>query len=178
MLVNGQEGVLSIGGTGAAAVDLVVQQTTDELDRVGALEKGEVPLIPTKDLSVPSNNGKPLAKRSRKHREDVSTRQAKWDDGWEWSHVQGAEGWWQMLMQGVWVDGSQVLQNQAVVIDVGGDFIAIFSLSLTGQSADLPADQQSFHSCSTTCGQSFLCLYFRLPPSAPSPLQLLRLSLP
>ena len=122
MLINGYEGVLSIGGTAAAAVDMVVQQTKDELDRVGALERGDVPVIPTEDLSVPSNKVRPVAKRSRSHFEELTSRQAKWDDGWEWSHVQGAEGWWQMLMQGVWVDGSRVLQNQAVVMDVGAPF--------------------------------------------------------
>jgi len=119
MLINGYEGVLSIGGTGAAAVDLVVQQTKDELERVGALERGEVPLIPTKDLSVTPNNGISLTRRSRARMEDLNSRQARWEDDWAWSHVQGAEGWWQMLMQGVWVDGSRVLQNQAVVVDVG-----------------------------------------------------------
>lgn len=129
MLINGHDGVLSIGGTGAAAVDLVIQQTKDELDRVGALERGEVPLIPTKDLSVTPNNGKFLARRSRAHMEDLNSRQAKWDDDWAWSHVQGAEGWWQMLMQGVWVDGSRVLQNQAVVADVGYNSTVMFSLS-------------------------------------------------
>ena len=118
MLINGYQGVLSIGGTGAAAVTMVVQQTKDELDRVGALERGELPVIPSKDLSVSLNNGKPIAKRRKSHEDDLNSRQDRWDEGWAWSHVQGAEGWWQMLMQGVWVDGSRVLQNQAVVIDV------------------------------------------------------------
>lgn len=118
MLINGYEGVLSIGGTGAAAVDMVVQQTKDELDRIGALERGEIPIIPTEDLSVSSNKGRPIVERSRALINDLMSRQAQWDDSWEWSHVQGAEGWWQMLMQGVWVDGSRVLQNQAAVIDV------------------------------------------------------------
>lgn len=123
MLVNGYEGILSIGGTGAAAVDLVVQQTKDELDRAGALERGEVPVIPTTDLSVPLQKSKPLPKGSKTHTGELDTRnidkrQTRWEDEWAWSHIQGAEGWWQMLMQGVWVDGSRVLQNQAVVIDV------------------------------------------------------------
>lgn len=151
MLINGHDGVLSIGGTGAAAVDLVVQQTKDELDRVGALERGEVPLIPTKDLSVTPNNGKFLARRSRAHMEDLNSRQAKWDDDWAWSHVQGAEGWWQMLMQGVWVDGSRVLQNHAVVADVGYNSTVMFSLNFNTEGTNQSPDQQSIHSCSATC---------------------------
>ncbi len=37
---------------------------------------------------------------------------------WTWSKVQGAEGWWQTLMPGVWIDGRRVLKNQPVVLDV------------------------------------------------------------
>jgi hypothetical protein len=37
---------------------------------------------------------------------------------WKWSMVQGAEGWWQILMRGIWVDGIKVLDNQPVVLDV------------------------------------------------------------
>ena len=48
----------------------------------------------------------------------IEAREASWKDDWEWTKVQGAEGWWQILMQGVWVGGSRVLQNQAAVIDV------------------------------------------------------------
>lgn len=118
MLINGREGVLSIGGTGAPAVDMVVQQTKDELDRVGALERGEIPLAPVKEAAVAVREGVPLTRRGRAHTQAIGIREANWRDGWEWSTVQGAEGWWQILMQGVWVDGSKVLQNQAVVIDV------------------------------------------------------------
>ena len=118
MLLNGREGILSIGGTGANAIDLVVKQTKDELDRVGALERGEVPFMPTEDDPVAVREGKPLTKRDRARNSAIETREASWKDGWEWSTVQGAEGWWQILMPGVWVDGSRVLQNQAVVLDV------------------------------------------------------------
>ena len=118
MLINGWQGVLSIGGTGAPAVDLVVKQTKEELDRVGALERGEtlLPIIGENAVAIPE--GAPLTKRGRSHTEIIETREASWKDGWEWSTVQGAEGWWQILMQGVWVDGTKVLQNQAVVVDV------------------------------------------------------------
>lgn len=123
MLVNGYEGVLSIGGSGAAAVDLAVQQTKDELDRVGAMERGEVPVIPTTDLAVKPSKNKALVQGGKTHTGELDSRQLSWADEWAWSHVQGAEGWWQMLMQGVWVDGSRVLQNQAVVVDVRCGYI-------------------------------------------------------
>lgn len=109
MLINGQEGVLSIGGTGAPAVELVEQQTKDELDHIGAAERGET----ASNVDVET-----IVKRGTTKREPVFDTKASWEEGWKWSQVQGAEGWWQILMQGVWVDGSKVLQNQAAVIDV------------------------------------------------------------
>lgn len=109
MLINGQEGVLSVGGTGARAVEMVEQQTKDELDHVSAVERGEL----TTDFE-----GDNIIKRSMTMQEPVFDTKANWEEGWKWSQVQGAEGWWQILMQGVWVDGSKVLQNQAAVIDV------------------------------------------------------------
>lgn len=119
MLINGYEGVLSVGGSGASAVDVVVQRTKDDLDRIGALEEGKLPLIPTAELSVHTRKEKPISKRGSPHQNGVSVREADWPNGFKWSHVQGAEGWWQMLMQGVRVDGSRVLHDQAVVVDVG-----------------------------------------------------------
>ena len=49
MLINGHEGVLSLGGTAAPAVDLVVKQTKEQLDRMGALERGEIASITTQN---------------------------------------------------------------------------------------------------------------------------------
>lgn len=108
MLINGQDGVLSVGGTAASAIDLVVSQTERELDQLGATAKGD---------AVPAENTIGLAKRGRTSK-GIVTRQEDWETGWTWSGVQGAEGWWQLLMRGVWVDGSKILHNQPVVIDV------------------------------------------------------------
>ncbi len=110
MLINGQEGVFSIGGTGAEAVESVMQQTKEQMDKFGELEKSnggdqeitEEPKLVEKSASDPGLVAKDDA----------------WREGWKWSKVQGAEGWWQILMQGVWVDGTKVLKNQPVVIDV------------------------------------------------------------
>lgn len=107
MLINGNEGVLSIGGTAARAVQLVEQQTKDELDRASIAETGR-----KKDQE--------LLKRGAKGETSIHTRRSEWREGWSWSKVQGAEGWWQVLMQGVLVDGVRVLENQPVVIDVSG----------------------------------------------------------
>lgn len=108
MLINGEEGVLSVGGTAANAIQMVVSQTKNDLDRLGAIERGAI---------LSAETDKPLAKRNRIY-QHKAPRQAEWEEGWIWSKVQGAEGWWQILMQSVWVDGSKVLQNQAVVMDV------------------------------------------------------------
>ena len=115
MLINGQDGIFSVGGTAAEAVKLVEQQTKEELDRVGELETA-------KTLSIMSAESPPAIVRRTEHRGEkgVKTRGRGWDEAWIWSRVQGANGWWQILMQGVWVDGSKVLKNQPVILDVSG----------------------------------------------------------
>ncbi len=113
MLINGQDGVLSVGGTAANAIKLVDIQTKIELDALAEDPREEV--LPAKKLPN-------LEKRGRTGK-GIITRQPDWEDDWAWSEVQGAEGWWQVLMHGVWVDGSKVLHNQAVVIDVRLQFL-------------------------------------------------------
>ena len=108
MLINGQDGVLSVGGTAASAIEMVVSETENALNQLGGTGKGEV--APVEKLA-------PLVKRGR-HGKEFVTKREDWETGWVWTGVQGAEGWWQLLMRGVWVDGSKVLHNQAVVIDV------------------------------------------------------------
>lgn len=115
MLINGQEGVLSVGGTGAEAVDMVEAQTRRQLDEIGALERTTSPV--TGQTASPDVH--PILKREiEADTTIVQDPTPDWRSGWKWSKVQGAEGWWQVLMQGVWVDGSRVLKNQPVVIDV------------------------------------------------------------
>jgi len=112
MLINGQEGVLSVGGTGAEAVDIVEAQTRKQLDEIGALERTAITSQPVRtDIET-------LVKRETDSELVAQDPSPDWRTGWKWSKVQGAEGWWQILMQGVWVDGSKVLKNQPVVIDV------------------------------------------------------------
>ncbi|KAI9879838.1 MAG: hypothetical protein M1830_006861 [Pleopsidium flavum] len=142
MLINGREGVLSIGGTGAEAVDLVQKQTREELDRIGELERAATNV---------QAGGKAILKRDLGPDTVNQEQSIDWRDGWRWSKVQGAEGWWQILMQGVWVDGSKVLKNQPVVIDLNTPFILApplaaraFYASISG-SRPLPPPHHNFH---------------------------------
>ena len=127
MLVSGYEGVLSIGGTAVQAAEMVERQTSEELDRAGAQEKIDAF---TRENGKTLESGLNSLEESRLTEEkilllkkgtevtDVKATLTNWEEGWTWSKVQGAEGWWQTLMQGVWVGGSRVLRNQAVVVDV------------------------------------------------------------
>ena len=74
MLINGEAGVLSIGGTAARAIEMVVSQTETELDRLGGKEDVEKPKA-RKEKELP-----PLVKRGRTGKGIVS-RQADWEEG-------------------------------------------------------------------------------------------------
>lgn len=153
MLINGQDGVLTVGGTAAGAIEMVESQTKSELDALGPGQKQTI----TETTS--------LVKRGRSGK-NIIPREAGWDEGWAWNDVQGAEGWWQTLMRGVWVDGSKVLKNQAVVIDVR--ILLPFFAKTETQTADLAIDQQPTHSRPTARCQSILRLNFWLKAAASS----------
>ncbi|KAL9000451.1 MAG: hypothetical protein Q9169_000968 [Polycauliona sp. 2 TL-2023] len=132
MLVSGNEGVLSVGGTGTQAAEMVSKKTAEQLDRAGAQEKINAFTAENgKTLEGGTNSlGKlnPPEEKVILHKREgeghgIMAKGADWKEGWTWSKVQGAEGWWQTLMQGVWVGGSRVLQNQAVVVDINTPFI-------------------------------------------------------
>ena len=110
ILIDSEAGILSIGGTAARAIETVVSQTETKLDRLGGKGDVEKPKA-RKEKELP-----PSAKRGRTGKGIVS-RQADWEEGWAWNGVQGADGWWWLLMRGIWVDGSRMLRNQAVVVD-------------------------------------------------------------
>jgi len=46
-----------------------------------------------------------------------------WKDGWKWSPVEGAAGWWQILLRGIWTDQVKVMKNQPCIIDVSFVFL-------------------------------------------------------
>ncbi|MCJ1395559.1 hypothetical protein MMC18_008445 [Xylographa bjoerkii] len=140
MFINGQEGVLSIGGTLAKAVEMVVQRTKDELERLTSPDNTPE----TADNTLSKRSPHPLAA-------PMQGREPAWQEGWRWSKVQGAEGWWQILLQGVWVDGSKVLKNQPAVVDINTPFILApplaakaFYASVSG-SLQLPVPHDSFY---------------------------------
>lgn len=92
-----------------------------------------------------------LGKRQRAGNRAESTGQApSWRDMWKWSPVEGADGWWQTLMRGVWVDGVKVLKNQPCVVDINTPFILAppqavkqFYAGISG-SKRLPAPYNNF----------------------------------
>lgn len=127
LLVNGREGIFSMGGSSAASVREIEQETADDLNRLGEHQNPERGHI-TKDL--------PTRKPA---------------DEWKWIKVQGAEGWWQIPMHGVWVDGVKVLDSQLVVLDVSVWKCFRFScLQLKGQHT-------LHHRTSFGCQDALLC---------------------
>ncbi|KAI9824456.1 MAG: hypothetical protein M1832_001991 [Thelocarpon impressellum] len=143
MLINGKEGVFSVGGTGAEAVELVQQQTEEELKRWGELEKANA-------LDGRSGASDGINKRTDEGRSGKD-RPPEWEHGWRWNKVQGARGWWQILMQGVWVDGTKVLKNQPIIIDFNTPFVLApplaakaFYSSISG-ARPMPAPHDQFY---------------------------------
>jgi hypothetical protein len=103
-LINGKDGILSIGGTMAANVDEAKAKTDMALANLGKSKRDVIENLLNK-INAPK----------------VEDSEKDWRDEWRWSNVQGAEGWWQVLLEGVWIDGSKVLKNQPTVIDVRSD---------------------------------------------------------
>ena len=125
MLINGYEGVLSIGGSGHSAVEAADADTKAALDQLGAAA------ILNEDESAPV--------RKRQAGSVPTDQPLNLDEAFRWTNVQGAEGWWQVLMKGVWVDSRKVLKNQPVVIDVNTPLViappssaAVFYSSIPG----------------------------------------------
>ncbi|PVH87466.1 acid protease [Cadophora sp. DSE1049] len=124
LLINGKEGIFSIGGTSAASVRQA-EKETDEM-----LNPGE----------------------HDETKRDTSKAKAESDTkDWKWMKVHGAEGWWQILMRGIWVDGIKVLDNQPIVLDVNTPFIVApplaarsFYSSISG-SRQLSPPYDQFH---------------------------------
>lgn len=164
-LINGEEGILSIGGTVADSIARVeeriegflgkphdfpiaervpdsVQDAEDyvngaseaqlkanadtrpkqmqkrdveavygpHLHQKRGLEDGNAILVPTWDDLSPINR----AGRAK----PKGPSQPTWRDGWKWSPVEGAAGWWQILMRGIWADQVKIMKNQPCIIDV------------------------------------------------------------
>jgi hypothetical protein len=136
-LLNGHEGLLSLGGTAAEKVDEIEDETNAALEKLAELERTQAKNrvaeekteeeAPKLKRSLGSNLGSNaaaangiVARRKVEHGKHkmVKSRTGNWEDTFKWSKVQGAQGWWQTLMSGVYVDNSKVLKNQPVIMDV------------------------------------------------------------
>jgi hypothetical protein len=98
VLINGKDGIFSIGGTSAPLLRLAAINTDDELTRTPEMKRDGIVVSRTAS--------------------EIETEAAVSSTEWKWSKVQGAEGWWQILMQGIWVDGIKALENQPIILDV------------------------------------------------------------
>jgi hypothetical protein len=106
LLVSGKDGILTIGGMAAATLDQVGEQSNDASTR---LTHGEIKRSSDTEL-----------------KNDLLV-----EEDWKWSKVSGANGWWQISMDGVWVDRIKILHNQPVILDVRSQ-ILISAYALTG----------------------------------------------
>ncbi|TVY84459.1 hypothetical protein LSUE1_G001276 [Lachnellula suecica] len=129
VLLNREQGLFSMGGTSIAAVKQVERDVEDALSFLDDHENAK------RDSEI--NTQAPIVL-------DAS-------NDWNWVQVQGSDGWWQILMRGVWIDGVKALQNQPAILDVNTPFILAppmaarsFYSSISG-SRPLPPPYDQFH---------------------------------
>ena len=114
-LLNRQHGVLTLGGSIARIVEEAKIRTHVELNNIDN---------PLADATfIDREVAEQLLKALPTHREGIPWMELPWTDGFRWSSVEGAEGWWTTLMSGVWINGAKVLKNQPVLFDVHVPFI-------------------------------------------------------
>ncbi|TGO76428.1 hypothetical protein BELL_0156g00150 [Botrytis elliptica] len=163
MLINGHEGVFSVGGSSVEAVrevEELIEKELKKLEAGGVSEfqsqndelKRDVDASQSGNDEFKGNSEIGLMKRDEfsSDNNDVTW---KTDDEsvWEWSEVRGADGWWEILMKGIWIDGNKVIQNQPIVLDVNTPYIIgpphqvrnLYS-SISG-SRQLPPPHDQFH---------------------------------
>ncbi|KAN0096401.1 acid protease [Hyaloscypha variabilis] len=133
VLINGKDGIYTIGGTSASSLRQAEVETNDELARYANHEVKRDVLVASRSTA------------------DIEMATALSSEEWKWSQVKGAEGWWQILMRGVWVDGIKELENQLIVLDINTPFILAspvaaraFYSSISG-SRKLPHPHEQFH---------------------------------
>jgi hypothetical protein len=100
VLINGKDGIFSIGGTSAPSHRRAAIETDDELTRSRTHGMKRDGIVESRTAT------------------EIETEAAPSSIEWKWSKVQGAEGWWQILMRGIWVDGIKALENQPIVLDM------------------------------------------------------------
>jgi len=162
-LINGEEGILSIGGTIADAISRVEERiegflgkphdypapvhVTDPVQDAADFANGasEAQMAANQGQGPPQlpERAAPMQKRDLEDSgaiqiptwDDLSpinragrakpkgNAQPTWRDGWKWSPVEGAAGWWQILMRGIWADQVKIMKNQPCIIDINTPFI-------------------------------------------------------
>ncbi|KAI9649569.1 hypothetical protein NHQ30_002149 [Ciborinia camelliae] len=174
MLLNGHEGVFSVGGSSVKAVREVEGRIEKELEKLegdvfqsghdesnkleaGGLQSGDGELKGLDGLDLQSGQDKlkrnaelGLMKRDESMFGDDNLKPNE-ESAWEWSDVRGADGWWEILMKGIWIDNKKVLQNQPIVLDINTPYIIGPSnlvrnlyASISG-SRQLPPPYDQFH---------------------------------
>ncbi|CAG8957763.1 hypothetical protein HYFRA_00000101 [Hymenoscyphus fraxineus] len=135
VLLNGRDGLFSLGGTPLASIRKVEKETQDLLasqKQEGHEElKREEHLEDRAAIYDPSIAGDP-------------------DRDWKWMQVRGIDGFWQIQMHGVWVDGVKNVFNQPAVLDINTPFIlappmAARTLYSKTQAKRLPPPYDQFH---------------------------------
>lgn len=168
----------------ADAVNGASEQLLNGGRDASSIPPGEVPLQapqlkrrsleaePTTDNAI-MEGMKSLVKRARGNRASEIPKAPSWRDGWRWSPVEGASGWWQILMRGIWSDGVKIMKNQPCVVDVGSTHKLAWRVSTKLTSID----QHPLHSCSAARSKGILLFHFGLSETPASVLELLRVPL-
>lgn len=154
MLLNGHEGVFSVGGTSVREVREVEERIKKGLEKLdaGELHPGheELKSFDVGGLQSEYHESEKIDGVGIKSEHDEMKRSAelglmKRDESalvnnglrpneesiWEWSKVRGSDGWWEILMKGIWVDGNKIIRNQPIVLDVSPSIIRHYIISLS-----------------------------------------------
>jgi hypothetical protein len=101
VLLNGQDGLFSMGGTPIATIKEVAKETRE--------------LLSSQVTHEELKRSTPLEKRIAEY---TPSKEGDTNTDWKWLKVQGSDGWWQIQLHGIWVDGTKVIYNQPAILDV------------------------------------------------------------
>ncbi|TKA67258.1 hypothetical protein B0A49_10347 [Cryomyces minteri] len=148
MFLNGHEGVLSVGGTAASEVRRASELVQERLDRFSEWEKTKKQ---SAGFEAPPEEESVVMKRSVTDHIQHNRDPSDWRSEWRFTPTQGAVGWWQILMPGVWINNIKTLKNQPTVIDLSTPFVLAppsgaraFYAAIPG-SVRLPPPHSRFH---------------------------------
>lgn len=104
-LLDNHSGILTLGGTCAANIEGATTRIQVEIESIGRPDVTPEMVEQRVDSMV------------------ALSRLADWRSQFKWSTVQGAEGWWQTLLAGIWINASKIMKNQPVVLDLNSPFV-------------------------------------------------------